>query len=232
MDENGNYYINNSELSEEEALYIKNVALQSDVLDLKNSVNVSYSNIMEENLALSEYWADTSVEIDLSVGEQLASEAKLLAQLDESENKEEEEVPEEGEDAEPVIIKVRTTERVNVRKSASSAADKIGTAQAGDTFVLLEKMANGWSKISYEGSEAFISSQYLEQLEDISKVESSGTITVNTASLNVRSEPDASAGKLGVLVEGQVVDLIERADGWCKIKFNGQIGYVKEDYVK
>ena len=232
MDENGNYYINNSELSEEEALYIKNVALQSDVLDLKNSVNVSYSNIMEENLALSEFWADTSVEIDLSVGEQLASEAKLLAQLDETENKEEEETPEEGEDAEPVIRKVRTTDRVNIRKSASSAADKIGSAQAGDTFVLLETMANGWSKISYEGSEAYISTQYLEELEDISNIESSGTITVNTASLNVRSEPDASAGKLGVLVEGQVVDLIERADGWCKIKFNGQIGYVKEDYVK
>ncbi len=232
MDENGNYYINNSELSEEEALYIKNVTMQSDVLDLKNSVNVSYSNIMEENLALSEYWADTSVEIDLAVGEQLASEAKLLAQLDESENKEAEEETPAEEEAEPVIRKVRTTDRVNIRKSASSAADKIGAAQAGDTFILLETMPNGWTKVSYEGAEAYISTQYLEELEDISNIESSGTITVNTGSLNVRSEPDASSGKLGVLVEGQVVDLIERADGWCKIKFNGQIGYVKEEYVK
>lgn len=238
LDDNGSYYINNGELSEEEAAYIKNISEQSDVVDLKNSVNVAYSKIMEDNADLSEYWANISVDIDLAVGEQLALEAKLTAQLDEennsasSDNEGESSGTEESEEnAEPTVTRVRATEQVNIRKSASASADKLGSASEGDTFVLIEQMANGWSKVSYQSGEAYISSQYLEVIEDASGIETTQTVTVNSSSLNVRSSPDASSSKLGVLTKGQVVDLIETADGWCKIKFDGQIGYVKEEFV-
>ncbi|MBO7357684.1 MAG: hypothetical protein J6U37_04085, partial [Lachnospiraceae bacterium] len=62
--EEGAYYINTGELSEEEALYLENVTLQSDVIDLKNSVRVAYNKVMEDNPDLSEFWAETSVNID------------------------------------------------------------------------------------------------------------------------------------------------------------------------
>ena len=129
------------------------------------------------------------------------------------------------------MTKVRAKEQVNIRKSASASADKLGSASAGDTFVLIEQMANGWSKVSYQSGEAYISSQYLEVLEDVSAIETTRTATVNTSSLNVRIEPDSSSTKLGVLTQGQVVDLIEVSDGWCKIKFDGQIGYIKEEFI-
>lgn len=233
MDEFGNYYINNSELSDEEALYIKNVSSQADVLDLKNSVNVSYSKMMEENVELSEYWANISVEIDLAVGEQLALDAKLTAQLEEQEDIEDEEIPNGDEPAtEPAIIRVRANEQVNVRKSASATADKLGSANIGDTFVLLEEMANGWSKISFESKEGYIKTEFLTKLEDVSNIKTQATLTVITGSLNVRAEANQTAAKLGVLTEGQIVDLIEYVDDWCKIKFNGQVGFVKAEYVK
>jgi len=236
-DDNGFFYINNSELSEEEALYIKNVSLQGDVVDLKNSVNVAYSNIMEEKVELSEYWADISVQIDLAVGEQLALEAKLQAKLEDetatdTENGDSSEETTEEESEEPKITRVRAIEQVNIRKSASAGADKLGSAAEGDTFVLIEQMANGWSKVNYQSGEAYISSKYLAIVEDASDIETSQTGVVNTSSLNVRTEPDASSAKLGVLTSGQVVDIIEVTDGWCKIKFDGQIGYVKEEFIK
>lgn len=224
------FYINAGELTEEEALYIKNVSQQGDVVDLKNAVSVSYSTIMAENEELSEYWAQISVEIDLAVGEQLALEAKQQAQLEEEANPsepEEEYVPEE-----PAIIMVRAKEQVNIRKSASASADKVGSAHAGDTFVVIERMANGWTKVSYNSGEAYISTIYLEDVEDVSKYDTTAQVTVNTSSLNVRTEPDQSSSKLGVLVKGQVVDLIEATpDGWSKIKYNGQIGFVKSEFV-
>ncbi len=233
MDEFGGYYINNSELTKEEALYIENVSQQADVVDLKNSVNVSYAKIMEENTELSEYWASISVEIDLAVGEQLSLEAQLLAQLEEAmQETEEGSDTKEDEEKKPEIIRVRVVESVNVRKSDSVGADKLGSAKAGDTFVLLEAMANGWSRISYEGSEGYIKSEYLEELEDISAIETAGTLIVNTDSLNVRAEPNQTSTKLGVLLEGQIIELVEYVDDWCKIKFNGQIAYVKAEFVK
>ena len=37
---------------------------------------------------------------------------------------------------------------------------------------------------------------------------------------------------MGVLTGGDQADLLERADGWCKVIYNGQVGYVKEEYVE
>ena len=95
-------------------------------------------------------------------------------------------------------------------------------------------MTNGWSKISYNSGEGYIKSEFLEQVEDITQIEATGTVKVMTASLNVRSEASQTATRLGALVSGQIVDLIEYVeDGeWCKIKFNGQIGYVKAEFVE
>ena len=234
--DDGAYYINTSELSQEESLYIKNVTLQSDVVDLKNSARVSYNKAMENNPDLSEFWADLSVNLDLAVSEEMALEAKLKTQLEDEMNEDvsgNEENPEEVP-TEPVVRRVKVLDRVNVRKSASQTADKIGSAGAGETYVLLEHMTNGWSKISYNSGEGYIKSEYLEEVEDVSKIEASGTVTVITASLNVRSEPSQTAQRIGALTNGQIVDLVEYVEGgeWCKIKFNDQIGYIKSEFVE
>lgn len=61
-----------------------------------------------------------------------------------------------------------------------------------------------------------------------------GTATVITASLNVRSTPDQTSPRLGALVNGQTVDLMEITESgeWAKIKVDGQVGYVKAEFVK
>lgn len=235
--DNGAYYINTSELSEEEALYIENVTLQSDVLDLKNSVKVSYNKVMEDNPDLSEFWAGLSVDIDLAVSEEMALEAKLKTQLEEELEKDtsgNDEVVEETTPAEPVIRRVKVLDRVNVRKSASATADKLGSANTGEVYVLIEEMTNGWSKISYNSGEGYIKSEFLQEVEDVSKIQATGTVTVITASLNVRSEASQSAQRIGALTNGQIVDLIEYVENgeWCKIKFNDQIGYIKAEFVE
>lgn len=231
MDDNGVYYINNSELTNEEAAYIDNIAKQADVVDLKNTVNVKYHTAMEENEELSKHWAEISIEIDLAVGEQLALDAKLVAQLEEEENgTSEPETQEEEENQVPTITKVKATDYVNVRKSASATADRIGSANAGEVFVLKEQLLNGWSHIDFNGSDGYIKSEFVTVLEDISIYNTVGTVKANTL-LNVRSEASASSSRLGALQEGATAELIEVLGDWCKIKFNGQVGYVSKDYV-
>lgn len=234
-DEYGGYFINNNQLTADEAEYIRAIALQGDSIDLKNSVNVSYQNLMEENAELNNFWAELSVQIDLAVGEELALDALLQAQLAEGDTGADSEGANEGAGGNTTTsssgtIKVRTTASVNVRKSASQTADKIGTASAGTTFVLIEEMINGWSKIKYEKSEGFIKTEYLEKLENVDDLSVIGKATATTG-LNVRSEPNQTSTKLGTLSRGQTVELIIIQDGWCKIKFKGQVGYVKADYV-
>lgn len=230
IDEFGNYYINTGELSKEEASYIQEIADQADVIDLKNTVNVNYNSVMEDNEELSNYWAKVSVEIDLAVGEQLALESVLIAQLEDSEKEADEDVAEEDEPV-ATITKVKTTDYVNVRKSASATADRLGSVNAGETFNLLENMLNGWTKIDFNGTEGYIKSEYLIMLEDISVYNTVGVVKAISL-LNVRTEPDASSAKIGALAQGASADLVEILDEWCKIKFNGQIGYVSKAYVE
>ena len=52
--------------------------------------------------------------------------------------------------------KAKTTDVVNIRSSDSETADKVGKAQKGDEFVVLEQKINGWSKIKYNDKECYI----------------------------------------------------------------------------
>ena len=53
-------------------------------------------------------------------------------------------------------------ESVKVRKSASTDADALGTAYAGDELELVMKQADGWTKVKYKGQTAFVKSDYVE----------------------------------------------------------------------
>ena len=232
-DEEDFYYINNGELSEEESEYIKNISEQADVVNLKNTVNVNYNNLLEENEDIRNYWAKLSVDIDTSVGDKLAEEAMVQQIIDEQEALENptEEEPEEEDMFVPTILKGKTNDLVNVRKSASSEADKIGMANKGDTYTVYEVMLNGWTSIDYEGKEGYIRSDFIDLIEPAEEMKFIGTVTTTTL-LNVRSEASSSSAKLGVLSEGAIVELIEEVDGWCKINFDGEVGYISSEFVK
>lgn len=63
---------------------------------------------------------------------------------------------------------VRTTTSVNVRAEPSANGTKLGTVVKGSEFVMIEDVGEGdnkWTKIEYEGGEAYIKSSYLEQFE-------------------------------------------------------------------
>ena len=59
-----------------------------------------------------------------------------------------------------------------------------------------------------------------------------GKVTIKEA-VNVRKSASTSADKLGMAYQGETYELImEQADGWCKIKFKGETGYVKTEFVE
>ena len=64
-----------------------------------------------------------------------------------------------------MVPMVRTTETVNVRDDSSTSGNKLGSAEKGSEFVMIEALDNGWTKIEYQGGEAYIKSDYLEQFE-------------------------------------------------------------------
>lgn len=54
---------------------------------------------------------------------------------------------------------------------------------------------------------------------------------VTASSLNVRCEPSTDSEILGKLPLGAAVEVLQTADGWCRISFNGIPAYVSEKYL-
>lgn len=245
IDENGDYrIIENIECSESEANYIRIVSLQDDVVDMNNRVVAAYNDMVASDADLAQFLLDLRNEIDKNVGE-------VLVQTEENT-----ETAEDGTDtagdgsesdntesaqAEMVVTKVRAIDVVNIRSSDSETADKLGKAAIGDEFKLLEKIGNGWSKIEYEGGEAYIKSEFLEDVEteeasattpDVQVTQTGGTVTAKT-NVRIRSGASENSEKIAVAYAGTTLEVIaKRADGWTEIKYNGKSAYVKSEYVE
>lgn len=256
INEDGQYYINESEEgTDNELTYIREVTLQDDVVDLNNKVAAAYNDMVAENPDLAQFILDLNDEIKKNVGGALAQEES------ESGSEETDAATETAENTETgpevVVTKVRATDVVNIRSSDSETADRLGKAAIGDEFKLIEKIGNGWSKIEYEGAEAYIKSEFLEDVEtevvdngnegeetdnetetaqetDTASVpvETNGTVTV-IENVRIRSSASENSEKLGTAYVGDKLELVmKQADGWTKIKYNGKTAYVKSDYVK
>ena len=138
---------------------------------------------------------------------------------------------------------------------------------------MLENRENGWSRVEYEGGEAFIKSEYLAALEEPSGEEASeepapeeagqqepegedaaevsdgddssaeevsggadvpdsGTYRLTTT-VNIRSGASEDADRIGVGYSGDEVEiLMKQADGWTRVRFKGEEGYIRTDVLR
>lgn len=64
------------------------------------------------------------------------------------------------------------------------------------------------------------------------KVPNSGEFTVSET-VNVRKSANENSDRIGVCYSGEKLEiLMKQADGWTRVKFQGETGYVKSDVLK
>ena len=61
---------------------------------------------------------------------------------------------------------------------------------------------------------------------------SADSVTVTTDKLNVRAKADAASNSIGVARKGEELSFVSENGSWIQVKFDGQVGFVKEDYVR
>lgn len=234
-DDAGEMYVFSDKLDKNVKDYMRRITTQQDVKDLFNRVKVKYDDTVAADKELEEFLS--------TLAQNLKDEVTLALRDLEEENQSVENgdgnepdaettpTPEEPEptpevEPEPQTDMVVTTNRVNVRSSASPEATKLGTVNAGTRFTRYESLENGWSRIDYEGSEAYIKTEYLQVIEEtIGKVKALNSV-------NIRASASEDATKLGTVGAGTMLDLIENQEnGWSRILFNGSTAYVKTEFL-
>ena len=235
----GGLYIKRGENSEEVHEYIKTVSTQDDVVEFNNKITVEYNELMVDHPEVLQYISELDSQVSIAVGEKLANQVAAETQVAEAGTEEgstdgqdtqtENGEQQEAEDQGPQYVTTTTT--VNVRSSDSEQADKLGKVSGGTKLQVLEQRPNGWTKVDYEGKEGYIKTEFLQLAESAAGTETIGTVTATT-NINVRASASETADRLGVLSGGDSAELVGTEGDWSKIKYNGQIGYVKSEYVQ
>ena len=235
----GGLDIKRGENSEEVTEYIKTVSTQDDVVEFNNKITVEYNELMVDHPEVLQYISELDSQVSIAVGEKLANQVAGETQVAEAGTEEgstdgqdtqtENGEQQEAEDQGPQYVTTTTT--VNVRSSDSEQADKLGKVSGGTKLQVLEQRPNGWTKVDYEGKEGYIKTEFLQLAESAAGTETIGTVTATT-NINVRASASETADRLGVLSGGDSAELVGTEGDWSKIKYNGQIGYVKSEYVQ
>lgn len=116
------------------------------------------------------------------------------------------------------LEEVGTETVINVAGDNSSANNETDTTASDNTSTNTNTNTNtntGTSTTASSGSD-----------------KTSGTVTVKE-NVRIRSEASTDSEKIATVYMGEKLDLIEKmSNGWSKIKYKGQVAYVKSDYVE
>lgn len=180
-DENGKLYINGDIADANELDYLKQINVQSDVIDLNNKVASSYNEMVSGDEKLAELLTRMRSGVQVSVGEALATAESSVP----DETKEDASTTEQ-EDTVVVSRVIKATDVVNIRSSDSETADILDRTTVGQEFKELEALANGWSKVEYKDSVAYVKTEFFEIISE-------ETAPADTAAGDESSESEESA---------------------------------------
>lgn len=136
---------------------------------------------------------------------------------------------------EEVISRGRATiDGVSVRSVNSASGKYLGSLYTGDEVEILQKTSNGWYKIKYNNSYAYVSDDFikLNGTRTIDNVLNTGTV-YNATKLTVRESCSTNSKFLGYLPKGTKVEIVRSTStNWYKIKYKNSYAYVKGHYIK
>ena len=145
--------------------------------------------------------------------------------------------PKEDPNVEVVDQTVYAVSEVNVRSGPGFNHRVIGKLQGGDSVKRTGIGKHGWSRITYEGETAYVANNYVtpdspETAGGATFQEVNQTVKA-TAKVNIRKGPGVSYKVLGQLQAGEEVTRTAiGSKGWSRIKYDGNVCYVANNYLK
>ena len=249
-DENGELYFD--AYSEDKMIidYIKSLSVQSDVIDLNNKVASEYNEMINADENLAAQLTAMRKDLQAAMGEAMVNQANGDTSADDAGEAASEETSQEPEA--PTTHTIKAKEVVKIRKGDSTDTEELGKTEAGQELVEIEAQPNGWSKIEYNGGEAFVKTEFFDRIDDQADngqndtsdaTESdnaadsadgkTGNKKIKNDAVNLRKGQGTDSAVLACLDKGVTVNVIENSDnGWSKVEYQGQTGYIKTEFIE
>lgn len=124
---------------------------------------------------------------------------------------------------------------VNVRENADTESAIVGRLYNG-AFATVQSVEGDWAHITSGQVSGYVSLEFLatgEEAEALRGQYTKTTATIQTATLNVRSEMSTEAQVIDQVAEGTQHTVLGESDEWVTIQVSGtnSTGYVSKEYV-
>ena len=121
-------------------------------------------------------------------------------------------------------------------KTWSEKSESLGTLKSGLNVVRTGICDNGWSRVAWKGSDAFVKSNVLTKKNPAAGKDAIIYVTKGkawtTTEANVRKSPSADSDKLGTLKKGSEVEVTGVTDtNWSRISYKNGVGFVHNDLL-
>ena len=123
-----------------------------------------------------------------------------------------------------------------LREEAKWTTNKLALLNTGTKVEVISTDVN-WTKAKYDGKVGYIANQCMKIIslpEDNTESDKNTTQMVGKISGDtyLREEAKWTTNKLALLKAGTKVEVISTDVNWTKVKCNGQIGYITNDYIE
>lgn len=201
---------------------------------VRETEHVSDSEELSEMETNSETEIATEIETQNPNEEESSSETNNQGFPNESENDNQTEEPSEVEYTYRSLDKVMyVISSLNVREAPNTSGKKLGTLQE-NTEVHVTGQCNEtlWYRIDYDGKEAYVSNNYLQEAKVNVEPIAINKVMYATKSLYIKSKPSEKASnKTSVWTGGETMILFEQ-NGWYGVQcHDGNVGYVQTKYI-
>ncbi|WP_027634611.1 SH3 domain-containing protein [Clostridium hydrogeniformans] len=132
---------------------------------------------------------------------------------------------------------------LRIRSGAGTNYDVVGWLKNGET-VSIKGIEGSWVKIDVNGKTGYIHKDYVSNKvgtgnnnnnnnnNSNNSVASKGKVKNISSVLRIRENAGTNFGILGFIGNGAEFQILEKANGWYKIKYNSITGFIHGDYVE
>lgn len=124
-----------------------------------------------------------------------------------------------------------TADALRLRDTPATEGAILATAAQDDNVIVLADNGDGWYKVNFNTVEGYMSGEYLTVLTTADVSLGYGQVDADGSTLNLRAASSTDSHSLATLASGTVLELEGICEGWYKVTYAGQTGYVSSDYI-
>ncbi|MEG1579254.1 MAG: SH3 domain-containing protein, partial [Oscillospiraceae bacterium] len=121
---------------------------------------------------------------------------------------------------------------LRLRTFADVNSDILATAPKDAAVVVLEDAVDGWFKVDYKTLVGYMSSDFLNATKVMDAPLGWGVVDTDGVSLNLRAGVGTTAALLDSIPAYTALEITGVNDGWYKVTYEKQSGYVSADYIR